>query len=129
LMFSTYLFSLTFLSDVKELMIVQPVLPELVHLAPLLLTTAALCLIYSTVPNCPVPFKHALAGAFVAAICFELTKALFALGVKYSSYTLIYGAFAAVPMFLMWLYLCWAIVLFGAVLVRSFGIYSTAKQQ
>jgi membrane protein len=129
LMFSTYLFSLTFLSDVKELMIAQPLVLQLAHFVPLLLTTASLWLIYSTVPNCPVPLKHAFIGALVAAICFAIIKKLFALGVEQSSYTLVYGAFAAVPMFLMWLYICWAIVLFGAVLVRSLGIYQPAKMR
>jgi membrane protein len=129
LMFSTYLFSLSFLSDVRELVIMQPIILQLAHVMPLLLTTASLCLIYSTVPNCPVSLKHAFVGALVAALCFELTRKLFALGVKYSSYTLIYGAFAAVPMFLLWLYVCWAIMLFGAVLVRSLGLYRPHKKK
>lgn len=127
LMFSTYLFSLTFLSGMKELVSAQPLVLQLAQFVPLLLTTASLCLIYSTVPNCPVPFKHAFVGALVAAICFAIIKKLFALGVEHSSYTLVYGAFAAVPLFLMWLYVCWAIVLFGAVLVRCLGIYRHSK--
>jgi membrane protein len=123
LMFSTYLFSLNFFTDVKEMEVVQPFVLQLGQFVPLLLTTASLCLIYSAVPNCSVPLKHAFIGAFIAAIIFELSKTLFALSIKHSSYTLIYGAFAAVPLFLMWIYLCWAIVLFGAVLVRCLGIY------
>ena len=132
LMFSTYLFSLSFLSEVKDSVIVQPLMMQLAQFVPLLLTTAALWLIYSTVPNCPVPVKHSFIGALVAALCFEITKTLFALGVASSSYTLIYGAFAAVPMFLMWLYVCWTIVLFGAVLVHSLELYydpATAKKR
>lgn len=123
LMLSTYLLSLSIFSDVQQLSLVQKLLSYL----PLLLSTAALCLIYSAIPNCPVPLKHALSGAFVTAVVFGVVKDFFALSVKYSSYTLIYGAFAAVPLFLTWIYLCWMIVLFGAVLVRSFSTYSDAR--
>jgi len=123
LMLSTYLLSLSILSDVQQLSLVQQLLSYL----PLLLSTVALSLMYSAIPNCTVPLKHALVGAFVTAIIFGLVKDLFALGVKYSSYTLIYGAFAAVPLFLTWVYLCWMIILFGAVLVRSFSTYSDTK--
>lgn len=119
-MLSTYLASLTILSDVQQLSLIQ----QLLSYMPLLLSTVALCLMYSAIPNCTVPFKNALAGAFVTAIVFGIVKDGFALSVKYSSYTLIYGAFAAVPLFLSWVYLCWMIVLFGAVLVRSFSTYS-----
>jgi len=123
LMLSTYLLSLSVLSDVQQLSLVQKLLSYL----PLLLSTAALCLIYSAIPNCSVPLKHALSGAFITAVVFGIVKDGFALSVKYSSYTLIYGAFAAVPLFLTWVYLCWMIILFGAVLVRSFSTYSDAK--
>jgi membrane protein len=125
LMFSTYLFSLHFFSNVKDLGMMQPLL----YFMPLLLTTATLCLIYSAVPNCRVPLKHAITGALVTAVGFAFLKKIFALAVKHSSYTLIYGAFAAVPLFLMWLYLCWAIVLFGAVLVCSLNAYKQPTNQ
>lgn len=119
-MLSTYLLSLSILSDVQQLSLVQQLLSYL----PLLLSAAALSLMYCAVPNCTVPLKHAVLGAFVTALLFGLAKDLFALSVKYSSYTLIYGAFAAAPLFLTWVYLCWLIILFGAVLVRSFSTYS-----
>lgn len=123
LMLSTYLLSLSIISDVQQLSLVQKLLSYL----PLLLSAAALCLVYSAIPNCPVPLKHALSGAFITAVVFGVVKDLFALSMKYSSYTLIYGAFAAVPLFLTWVYLCWMIILFGAVLVRSFSTYSDVK--
>ena len=59
----------------------------------------------------------------VAAIAFELVKRLFAGFVSQSpSYTMVYGAVAAIPIFLLWIYLCWLITLFGAVLAASLPI-------
>lgn len=87
---------------------------------PLLLSTTIFTLIFTAVPNCRVPFKHALAGGFATAFCFELLKAGFGLLMSYNaSVGVIYGAFAAVPIFLMWIYISWMIVLGGAVMVRS----------
>src|SRR5690606_29049043 len=72
----------------------------------------------SAVPNTRVPLRHALAGGLFAAALVELAKALFGLFVSlFPGYQLIYGAFATVPLFLLWIYLSWLIVLFGAELV------------
>lgn len=79
---------------------------------------AAFTLIYVAVPNARVPFKHALIGGVFTASLFEVAKAIFGLYVAmFPGYQLIYGAFATVPLFLLWLYLSWLIVLFGAELV------------
>lgn len=87
---------------------------------PLLVSTIVFTLIFTAVPNCRVPFKHALVGAFATAVCFEILKAVFGLLMsKNASVGVIYGAFAAVPIFLMWIYISWMIVLGGAVVVRS----------
>jgi membrane protein len=119
LVFSTYLLSLNLLGNVEQHNLFQ----QIAIFLPLLLGTCALCLMYYAVPNCAVPLKYAFTGAFVTALIFGLIKNLFALSVKYSSYTLVYGAFAAVPLFLTWVYLCWMVVLFGAVLVRSLTLF------
>ena len=50
---------------------------------------------------------------------FETAKWLFGLLVTHSSYTSIYGAFAVVPLFLLWIYFLWVLILIGAELVRS----------
>ena len=123
LMFSTYLLSLDFLDGVEQMKAIKP----FAQLIPWLLTSTALCLIYIAVPNCRVSFRSAAIGAAVAGLAFELAKSLFALSVKHSSYTLIYGAFASVPLFLLWIYTCWIIVLAGAVLVRCLHIYPLSR--
>jgi membrane protein len=90
----------------------------LLGFTPLLFSVAAFTLIYATVPNASVPLKHALLGGVFTAVLFEVAKAIFGLYVSFfPGYQLIYGAFATVPLFLLWLYLSWLIVLFGAELV------------
>jgi membrane protein len=80
------------------------------------------------VPNCRVPFKHAVVGGLVAAIAFNIARSAFTGLVVGSSYTFIYGAFAAVPLFLLWIYLSWNIVLIGGILVHSLSAYQTAEE-
>ena len=95
---------------------------------PLLLSTAGFSLLYVAVPNCRVPFKHCLIGGVIAAFAFHIARAIFTKVVVGSSYTFIYGAFAAVPLFLLWIYLSWNIVLMGGILVHSLSAYQTAEQ-
>ena len=96
----------------------------LLRLMPVVLSTLVLTLLYTAVPNRKVPVRHALVGAVFVAILVELAKAGFTLFITLSpTYQLIYGAFAAVPLFLLWVYLSWLMVLLGAVLVRSLELY------
>ncbi|MEK9711399.1 MAG: YihY family inner membrane protein [Thalassolituus sp.] len=90
-------------------------------LIPWALTTAAVTVLYLMVPNTKVPVVHALIAALIVASAFELGKFLFsgALGL-FPSYQLIYGAFAAVPLFLLWIYVSWMLLLLGAEL--SYGL-------
>lgn len=92
-------------------------------LVSILITAGAFTLLYVMVPNRPVDWRDAAWGGLVAAIAFELVKRLFAGFVSQSpTYTLVYGAVAAIPIFLLWIYLCWLITLFGAVLAASLPI-------
>lgn len=91
----------------------------LLMLAPLALTAAAFTLVFAAVPNRRVPLRHAAIGGLLCALVFELAKHLFALLVSRTSYQVIYGAFAAIPLFLLWVYLSWTIVLMGAEVVYA----------
>jgi len=72
-------------------------------------------LIYLVVPNRAVHPGHALTGGLVAAILFELLKAGFGLYLReFPSFQLVYGAVSALPIFLVWMYLSWVVILFGA---------------
>ena len=86
----------------------------------MLLTTAALCPMYALMPNFPVQWRHAMVGGLAAAGCFEVLKRGFALYVaNFPSYEIVYGAMAAFPLFLVWAYLSWVVVLLGAELTAS----------
>ncbi|HUL57449.1 MAG TPA: YhjD/YihY/BrkB family envelope integrity protein, partial [Usitatibacter sp.] len=89
---------------------------------PFAVSAAAFFLIYRLIPHLVVPWRHALAGGVVAAILFEVAKQGFAFYVAHAPmYNMVYGTFAAVPLFLLWIYLSWLIVLFGAELAAALG--------
>ncbi len=80
----------------------------------LIISCAAFSLLYAVVPNCQVPWSAAMRGGVLAGGLFELAKHGFAFFItSFSTYTLIYGAFAIFPVFLLWLQLSWMIVLLG----------------
>jgi membrane protein len=88
----------------------------LLRLIPFLFTWAALTLLYILVPYRHVEFRHAAAGALLAGIAFEIAKRAFALYLaNFPTYALIYGAFATLPIFLLWMYVSWLVVLAGAI--------------
>lgn len=87
---------------------------RLLSILPFLCTTGAFTLMYVLVPYCHVSRRHALAGALVAAVSFELAKYGFGVYVKTVPTEAIYGAIAVIPLFLIWIYASWVIILIGA---------------
>lgn len=87
---------------------------------PWVLGVLALTLIYRLLPNERVRWRHALAGAVLAALLIEaLRRLLGAYIVRFPSYTVVYGAFAALPLLLLWLFSLWMSVLGGALLAAN----------
>ena len=71
--------------------------------------------LYKVVPNCLVATRNAAFGAVVASVALHLGGHLYGLYVKDAkNYQTLYGALAQVPLFLLWLYICWVIILVGA---------------
>jgi membrane protein len=92
----------------------------LLQLVPILLTSIAFSIAYLIVPNRLVSWRHAVAGGVAAAVGFEIMKQGFASYVThFPTYQAVYGAFAAIPIFLLWVYLSWLMVLLGAVIAAS----------
>jgi membrane protein len=80
------------------------------------LLVAALAGLFHYVPNTHVRWRHALAGGAFSAVGFELAKRLLGWYLQtVPTYSVVYGAFATAPIFLIWIYLAWVIVLLGAV--------------
>ena len=89
-----------------------------------LLAVAGLTLMYRVVPNCPVPPKHAWAAAAAATLVLEAMRLLFGWYIrKFGTFKLVYGAFAAFPIFLLWLYVVWTIILAGAVISAALSYW------
>jgi membrane protein len=89
-------------------------------LAPFLISWLGLTVLYQVVPNCRVRWRDAVLGALVAAVLFEFARKGFALYVRgVANYREVYGALAAIPIFLIWVYLSWVIVLLGAILAAA----------
>ncbi len=117
---TSYVASIKILGSAVELLGMKGIL---LSIFPFALTVIAFSLIYVAVPNCYVPFKSACIGAFIAAALFEIGKRIFAWYItEFPSYELIYGAFAALPIFLVWINLCWVILLLGGVVSRTFAV-------
>lgn len=93
--------------------------PHLLRIVPVLMTSTVFTLLFAAVPNCRVPLKFAITGGFITAVLFELLKLGFSALVANSSFKFIYGAFAVVPLFLLWINFLWMTVLAGAVFVRT----------
>jgi membrane protein len=91
--------------------------------APFLLQWIALSAAYALIPNCSVPLRHAVLAALLTALTFELAKRGFAVYIARGSYQEIYGALAAVPVFIFWIYLSWILVLLGASLTASLSAF------
>ncbi|WP_290867542.1 YihY family inner membrane protein [Aquabacterium sp.] len=88
----------------------------LLSLTVFMLQTGGFAALYRYVPNTFVRWEHAWAGAIFASLCLELGQKGLALYLSnVPVYATIYGAFAALPIFLIWIYLSWLIVLMGAV--------------
>ena len=95
---------------------------------PFVFTCLALTLLYAVVPYRAVKPRDALIGGVLAGIAFEIAKRGFAIYLaRFPTYTLIYGAFATIPIFLVWLYLSWVVVLAGATLTAMLPAYRFAE--
>jgi membrane protein len=100
--------------------LLPPVVEWALASASLPLTVLAFSMLYVYLPNCKVEWRDAAIGGLIAAVAFELGKRGFGYYVRrIPTYTAVYGAFAALPVFLLWVYLCWMITLIGAMVASA----------
>ncbi len=125
LVLSSYLVALAEFTDVTDVSTVQQ---RLLTITPFVGVVLAFTFLYAAVPNRRVPVLHALAGAVFAAALFEVAKYGFALFVTtVPTYEAVYGALAALPIFLIWIYVCWVVVLLGAEFTQSIAGYRQGR--
>lgn len=108
----------------NDMMRTVPFVGALIYtLVSVALTTGAYTLLFVVVPNRFVDWRDAVWGGLVAAIAFEIAKRAFGVFVKqFPTYAIIYGALAALPLFLLWMYVSWLITLVGALLTAALPV-------
>lgn len=91
-------------------------------ITPFFIEMAMIFAFYTVIPVAIVRFRDAFMGAFIMAIVFEITKRLFsAFILNFSDYEAIYGALAAMPVLMMWIYINWWMILIGAEITATIG--------
>lgn len=116
---SSYIMSIPF---IKESPYTIGVAHILLSIAPFIFTLLGLSVLYIIVPNCRVPWHAGFIGALVGAILFEFAKRGFLLYItQISAYQILYGTLAAIPIFIIWVYFSWVIVLLGALVSNIVG--------
>ena len=92
------------------------------------LTCLGFSLLYWTIPNRSVPIKSAVIAGIFSGVVFELLKNLFGFIMSnFTSYQLVYGAFAALPIFLLWIYTSWLVVLLGVQISYAITAFHSDK--
>ncbi len=103
---------------------------DLLKILPVLLTTLAFSLMFRVVPNRFVPWNHAVIGGAAASLMFEFMNRTLAYYIAhFPTYKLIYGTFASIPIFLLWIYLSWLAILVGALISASLSHWRIGKIQ
>ncbi len=125
LIVTSYLKSLPLFSDV-----VQQNSQWMTTGLPMLMESFAFALMFFVIPNRKILFKHAIIAAIITASFFEMAKSGFGIFVdSFSTYQVIFGALATIPLFLIWVYLSWSIILFGAEICHGLFAFEVDQQE
>ncbi|KAA0445343.1 MAG: YihY family inner membrane protein [Candidatus Thioglobus sp.] len=82
---------------------------------PIILSAIGLALLYYFIPSTKISFKNAIKSGLITAFFLEALKLLMLIYISYFPfYQLIYGALSTLPLFMLWVYFSWILVLFGA---------------
>ncbi|NII11581.1 YihY family inner membrane protein [Oleiagrimonas sp. C23AA] len=123
---TSYLMALPFLGPATQGAMLKR---YLLGTLPFIVTLIALFSMYRLIPNRRVPWRHAAMGALLGATLFEVAKRAFGAYVQaVPSYEQIYGTLAAVPLFLVWIFFSWVIVLLGASVAASLSAFEYRPQ-
>lgn len=110
----------TMLKEMENFELLTPILKFLIRLIPFVLTWLMFTGLYMFMPNTKVKFRHALIAGVLAGTAYQAFQFLYINSQLWvTKYNAIYGSFAALPMFLLWLQISWTICLFGAELTYA----------
>ena len=99
-----------------------------VQIGSIAIVLMGLVAMYWFIPRCQVRFKHALVAGVVVGIIFEILKLTFGVIVdNFTSYKAVYGAFAILPLFLLWIYISWNVILLGVQISYCLTIFETKE--
>lgn len=100
------------------------------QMIPSLINMLVLVMVYVLVPNKKVKISNAFVGAFIAVLLFGVLRKSFGiLVIENATYKTLYGALAALPVFLIWMYLAWSVVIFGAVVTAALEEYQAIEDE
>ena len=109
---TSYVLSLSIVSDAEATLGLRT---QLLSWTPFLSSAVAFTLLYILMPNCMVSHRHAIIGGIIAAILFEIAKYAFGVYISsFSTYQDLYGAIAVIPVFFIWIYTSWVVIILGA---------------
>ena len=118
---TSYLLATPVISSVDSALMLKS---RVLTITPFITSSVAFTLMYILVPNCRVNRRYAAIGGVIAALLFELAKYGFGSYIKaVPTYQAIYGAVAVIPIFLIWIYVSWLIVLLGAQIAYSLSVF------
>ena len=116
LLISSYLTTLPLLSHFIEIDVVRK---PFISVSPFLIEWVVFSLFHWMIPSCRVYFRYALIAGLITTILFEVAKWGFVLYFHYfSTYQLVYGALAIIPIFFIWIYVSWLIIILGALICQ-----------
>lgn len=114
LLLSSYIASLPLLSNIVNINFVHK---PFLFIAPFCIEWVAFSFFHWIMPNCSVYFRYAIFAGLITTIFFEIAKWGFVQYLYYfSTYQLVYGALATIPIFFVWIYVSWLIVIVGALI-------------
>ncbi|MBQ8674326.1 MAG: YihY/virulence factor BrkB family protein [Bacteroides sp.] len=114
------IFMSTMVKNIEGFTLLAPIGKFLIRLIPFVFTWLMFTSLYIFMPNTKVKFKHALVAGIIAGTAYQTFQFFYISSQLWvSRYNAIYGSFAALPMFLLWMQISWTICLFGAELTYA----------
>lgn len=109
------IFVATIFKQIEGTMVLEPIMQVIIQLMPYILMSGAFIALYVFMPNTKVKIEYAIAPGILAGVAMQGLQLFYIHSqIWVSSYNAIYGSFAALPMFMLWVQISWLICLFGA---------------